>query len=262
MLLSAWMTRGFLHFFLFLCSTTNLTLNNFYVDISQHRSLIIILNKCTRTSCRAPSAWCRSALCGRTWAGRASSCASSPGTSSWAAQATWWTGSAGTAPRLSSVCSRSTLPARTSTLETKFGDVTVQIKCKSRVLLPISDCCRGRWCSPRGSWRAGSWRRGAWRSPSCGRAAPGTCPRPADTRQYKKLFSFLSYCELLKITHNNNLPLSGPGVSPTSFPSSVHWASWLYPTEDLCCCSRSSSGSVTKLPLSSQGGCGRGQMES
>ena len=98
MLLSAWMTRGFLHFFLFLCSTTNLTLNNFYVDISQHRSLIIILNKCTQTSCRAPSAWCRSALCGRTWAGRASSCASSPGTSSWAAQATWWTGSAGTAP--------------------------------------------------------------------------------------------------------------------------------------------------------------------
>ena len=133
MLLSAWMTRGFLHFFLFLCSTTNLTLNNFYVDISQHRSLIIILNKCTRTSCRAPSAWCRSALCGRTWAGRASSCASSPGTSSWAAQATWWTGSAGTAPRLSSACSRSTLPARTSTLETKFGDVTVQIKCKSLV---------------------------------------------------------------------------------------------------------------------------------
>ena len=163
---------------------------------------------------------------------------------------------------LSSACSGSTLPARTSTLETKFGDVTVQIKCKSRVLLPISDCCRGRWCSPRGSWRAGSWRRGAWRSPSCGRAAPGTCPRPADTRQYKKLFSFLSYCELLKITHNNNLPLSGPGVSPTSFPSSVHWASWLYPTEDLCCCSRSSSGSVTKLPLSLQGGCGRGQMES
>ena len=118
---------------------------------------------------------------------------------------------------LSSACSGSTLPARTSTLETKFGDVTVQIKCKSRVLLPISDCCRGRWCSPRGSWRAGSWRRGAWRSPSCGRAAPGTCPRPADTRQYKKLFSFLSYCELLKITHNNNLPLSGPGCHQPAF---------------------------------------------
>ena len=110
------MTLGFLYFFLFLCSTTNLTLNNFYVDISQHRSLIIILNKCTRTSCRAPSAWCRSAWCGGTWAGCASSYASSPGTSSWAARATWWTGSAGTAPRSSSACSRSTLPARTSTL--------------------------------------------------------------------------------------------------------------------------------------------------
>ena len=30
-------------------------------------------------------------------------------------------------------CSGSTLPARTFTLETKFGDVTVQIKCKRRV---------------------------------------------------------------------------------------------------------------------------------